>query len=91
MSQGQTRSRQPPSKPAVGSWDGTIGLRGGEHEVHLRVYRGRIDYPSLEAERIHAEIKAGRYTGTVLTGLSASTPLDRWAHAWAGDRAAQDG
>ncbi|MGI6872049.1 MaoC/PaaZ C-terminal domain-containing protein [Amycolatopsis sp. 3B14] len=27
---------------AVASWDGTIGLRGGEHEVHLRVYRGRI-------------------------------------------------
>jgi acyl dehydratase len=27
---------------AVASWDGTIGLRGGEHEIHLRVYRGRI-------------------------------------------------
>lgn len=24
------------------SWDGTIGLRCGEDEVHLRVYRGRV-------------------------------------------------
>ncbi|MFF5988243.1 FAS1-like dehydratase domain-containing protein [Prauserella flavalba] len=31
-----------PFASAVASWDGTIGLRGGEHEVHLRVYRGRI-------------------------------------------------
>nr|WP_239029308.1 MaoC/PaaZ C-terminal domain-containing protein [Pseudonocardia acidicola] len=28
--------------PAVESWDGTIGLRAGAHEVHLRVYRGAI-------------------------------------------------
>lgn len=27
---------------AVASWDGTIGLRGGQHEVHLRIYRGRV-------------------------------------------------
>jgi hypothetical protein len=27
---------------AVSSWDGSIGLRGGAHEVHLRIYRGRI-------------------------------------------------
>lgn len=27
---------------AVASWDGTIGLRGSEDEIHLRVYRGRI-------------------------------------------------
>lgn len=27
---------------AVASWDGAIGLRGGEHEIHLRVYRGKI-------------------------------------------------
>lgn len=27
---------------AVGSWDGTIGVRGGDHEIHLRIYRGRI-------------------------------------------------
>lgn len=27
---------------AVGTWDGTIGLRGGEDEIHLRIYRGRI-------------------------------------------------
>jgi acyl dehydratase len=24
------------------SWDGTIGLRAGDHEVHLRVYRGAV-------------------------------------------------
>jgi acyl dehydratase len=29
-------------RSAVASWDGTIGLRGGEREVHLRIYRGRI-------------------------------------------------
>jgi acyl dehydratase len=29
-------------RSAVASWDGAIGLRGGEREVHLRVYRGRI-------------------------------------------------
>lgn len=27
---------------ATASWDGTIGLRCGEDEVHLRVYRGRV-------------------------------------------------
>ena len=27
---------------AVAEWDGTIGVRGGEDEVHLRIYRGRI-------------------------------------------------
>jgi acyl dehydratase len=27
---------------ALESWDGTIGLRAGEHEVHLRVYRGTV-------------------------------------------------
>jgi acyl dehydratase len=27
---------------AVASWDGTIGIRGDEHEIHLRLYRGRI-------------------------------------------------
>ena len=27
---------------AVASWDGTIGVRGGDHEIHLRIYRGRI-------------------------------------------------
>lgn len=27
---------------SVASWDGSIGLRGGEHEIHLRIYRGRI-------------------------------------------------
>lgn len=29
-------------RSAVAEWDGTIGVRGGEHEVHLRVYRGRV-------------------------------------------------
>lgn len=29
------------------TWDGTIGIRSGEHEVQLRVYRGRV----LEAVR----------------------------------------
>ncbi|RCW45759.1 acyl dehydratase [Halopolyspora algeriensis] len=32
---------------ATASWDGTFGLRCGEDEVHLRVYRGRV----LEATR----------------------------------------
>lgn len=27
---------------SVASWDGTIGLRSGDRDVHLRVYRGRI-------------------------------------------------
>lgn len=27
---------------ATASWDGTMGVRGGEHEIHLRIYRGRI-------------------------------------------------
>jgi acyl dehydratase/putative sterol carrier protein len=26
----------------LASWDGTIGLRSGDDEVHLRVYRGRV-------------------------------------------------
>ncbi|GAA4553823.1 hypothetical protein [Pseudonocardia xishanensis] len=26
----------------VASWDGAIGLRAGEDEVHLRIYRGRV-------------------------------------------------
>jgi acyl dehydratase len=29
-------------KEALASWDGTIGLRAGAEEVHLRVYRGDI-------------------------------------------------
>lgn len=32
---------------ATGSWDGTLGLRCGDDEVHLRIYRGRV----LEATR----------------------------------------
>ena len=32
---------------ATSSWDGTIGLRCGEQEVHLRLYRGRV----IEATR----------------------------------------
>lgn len=32
---------------ATSSWDGTIGLRCGEQEVHLRIYRGRV----IEATR----------------------------------------
>lgn len=27
---------------ATAAWDGTLGVRGGEHEIHLRIYRGRI-------------------------------------------------
>jgi acyl dehydratase len=27
---------------ALESWDGTVGLRAGDHEVHLRVYRGTV-------------------------------------------------
>lgn len=27
---------------AISSWDGTIGLRCGDDEVHLRLYRGRV-------------------------------------------------
>jgi putative sterol carrier protein len=27
---------------ATASWDGTVGLRCGEDEVHLRIYRGRL-------------------------------------------------
>ena len=27
---------------SVGSWDGTVGLRSGDREVQLRIYRGRI-------------------------------------------------
>lgn len=27
---------------ALAGWDGTIGLRAGEHEVHLRIYRGAV-------------------------------------------------
>ncbi|WP_243770054.1 MaoC/PaaZ C-terminal domain-containing protein [Amycolatopsis acidicola] len=27
---------------ATATWDGTIGLRSGDHEVHLRIYRGRV-------------------------------------------------
>ncbi|MCW0214856.1 MAG: MaoC/PaaZ C-terminal domain-containing protein [Pseudonocardia sp.] len=27
---------------SLATWDGTIGLRAGEHEVHLRIYRGRV-------------------------------------------------
>jgi len=29
-------------RSAADSWDGTIGLRAGEDEVHLRIYRGQI-------------------------------------------------
>lgn len=32
---------------ATATWDGTLGLRCGEDEVHLRIYRGRV----LEATR----------------------------------------
>lgn len=27
---------------SVAVWDGTLGLRGGRHEIQLRIYRGRI-------------------------------------------------
>ncbi|TQM09448.1 MaoC/PaaZ C-terminal domain-containing protein [Pseudonocardia kunmingensis] len=27
---------------ALPGWDGTIGLRAGDHEVHLRIYRGTV-------------------------------------------------
>lgn len=27
---------------ATAAWDGTLGVRGGEHEIHLRIYRGRM-------------------------------------------------
>lgn len=27
---------------STASWDGTLGVRGGDHEIHLRIYRGRI-------------------------------------------------
>jgi hypothetical protein len=27
---------------AVETWDGTLGVRGGRHEIQLRIYRGRI-------------------------------------------------
>lgn len=27
---------------AMSSWDGTVGLRSGESEVHLRIYRGKV-------------------------------------------------
>ncbi|OZM79061.1 hypothetical protein CFP66_27425 [Pseudonocardia sp. MH-G8] len=27
---------------ALAGWDGTIGLRAGDHEVHLRIYRGAV-------------------------------------------------
>lgn len=29
-------------RAAVAEWDGTIGVRSGGHEVHLRIYRGRV-------------------------------------------------
>ncbi|WNV76626.1 hypothetical protein [Geodermatophilus sp. DSM 44513] len=29
-------------RSATATWDGTIGLRAGKDEVHLRVYRGRV-------------------------------------------------
>jgi acyl dehydratase len=29
-------------RSAVAEWDGTLGVRGGDHEVHLRIYRGRV-------------------------------------------------
>ena len=52
---------------ATASWDGTIGLRCGEDEVHLRVYRGRV----LEATRraLHAPtftVEADELTWTEL-------------------------
>jgi N-ethylmaleimide reductase len=51
---------------------------------------GYIDYPSLEAERLYADLKAGRHSGTAVSGLCESTPLDVWTQAWAADRAVQD-
>jgi N-ethylmaleimide reductase len=53
--------------------------------------RGYIDYPSLEAERLYADIKAGRSAGIDGCGLSESTPVDSWPHVWAADRVARDG
>jgi acyl dehydratase len=35
-------SAQAAFSSSVSSWDGTIGLRGGADEIHLRVYRGAI-------------------------------------------------
>lgn len=29
-------------RSAVAEWDGAIGVRAGQHEVHLRIYRGRV-------------------------------------------------
>lgn len=29
-------------RSSVASWDGTIGVRGGSHEVHFRIYCGRV-------------------------------------------------
>jgi acyl dehydratase len=35
-------AEDPTFRESLASWDGTVGLRAGEHEVHLRVYRGAV-------------------------------------------------
>jgi len=38
----ESLTEDPEFTASLSSWDGTIGLRSGEVELHLRVYKGRI-------------------------------------------------
>jgi acyl dehydratase len=72
---------------AVASWDGAIGLRSGENEIHLRVYRGRIiDVTSRAphgatftfgaADQVWADLltaKDGQFPRQLLSGQFEST------------------
>ncbi|MDX2643783.1 alkene reductase [Streptomyces sp. PA03-1a] len=45
--------------------------------------RGYLDYPSLEAERLLAELRGGRLEPVPGLELNSGTPLDTWHLAWA--------
>ncbi|MDQ0380491.1 MaoC/PaaZ C-terminal domain-containing protein [Amycolatopsis thermophila] len=82
-----TLTANPAFTSAVASWDGTIGLRGGEHEVHLRVYRGRIidvtrrsphgaTFTFGASDKTWADLltaEEGRFGTRLMTGEFAST------------------
>jgi acyl dehydratase len=60
------------------SWDGTIGLRAGEHEVHLRVYRGRVIEVSRRAARgATFTVEADELTWTELVGATSNEFMRR--------------
>jgi acyl dehydratase len=68
---------------ALSGWDGTVGLRAGEHEVHLRIYRGAvIEVSGRSALGATFTLEADELTWTELVG-SATNDFTRRAMAGA--------